>query len=204
LLMEEVVALYLPSARRMARRFRGRGVADEDLLQVASLGLLKAVHGYEPGPGRVFLAYATPTIRGELKRHFRDYGWAVRPPRRLQELSAELSGVVQRLTHELGRSPTYREIAVAAGAGEEEVIEAVTAGQGYSTTSLDAPRGEDGSTWADWLPDGTGEVDLVPDRVALRELLLRLPDRERRILALRFFAGMTQSEIGAEVGVTQM
>lgn len=204
-LREEIVALHLPMAKRVAGRYRGRGVPDEDLVQVAALGLVKAVNGYEPGRGDGFSVYAVPTIRGEVRRYFRDHGWDVRPPRRVQELAGPLSETVQSLEQQLGRSPTYREISTAMQVDEDEVIEVLVARQGYGSASLDAPRGvDDGSSWADHLPDDGDEMEGVAARVALRELLRELPARDRQLLALRFFADKTQAQIGADIGVTQM
>lgn len=203
-LLDEVVVLNLPWARRLAMRYSQRGMASDDLGQVAALALLKAAHGYDPDRGTAFGAYAAPTITGELKRHFRDSGWAVRPPRRLQELRAQLVGSTQRLSQTMGRSPTVAELAEHLGVDQDDVIESMVASGGYSTSSLDAPVGEDTDTWVRFLREDDADMDATPDRLSLEHLLARLPERERRILALRFFADKTQVEIGVEVGVTQM
>ena len=203
-LLNEVVVVNLPWARRLALRWSRRGIASEDLVQVAALALLKAAHGYDTARGTDFAAYAAPTIAGEIKRHFRDTGWAVRPPRRLQELRLHLVGSTQRLTQQLQRAPTVAELAQDLGVDQDDVIEAMVASGGYATTSLDAPAGEDPDTWVRALGHDDADVASTPDRLALEQLLSRLPARERRILALRFFADKSQVEIGAEVGVTQM
>ncbi|MFC5381611.1 SigB/SigF/SigG family RNA polymerase sigma factor [Aquipuribacter nitratireducens] len=205
LLQEEVVLLNLPSARALAMRYRDRGVPVDDLVQVASLGLVKAAQGYDAERGTDFMAYAAPTVTGEVKRYFRDTGWAVRPPRRVQELRAQVATATQRLAADLGRSATVAEVAAELGVGQEDVVEALVSGNGYTTASLDAPPGDDpGTTWADTVSDGEPEQSRVADRVALERLLARLPARDRHILSLRFFAERTQSEIGEQIGVTQM
>ncbi len=202
--VDEVVLLNLPIARSLAMRYRERGVPTEDLVQVASLGLVKAVHGFDAERGRDFLAYAAPTMTGEIKRYFRDTGWAVRPPRRLQELRARMTQVTQSLSQDSGRAPTVKELASALGVDQDEVVEAMVSGNGYATSSLDAPPDGESGSWADTVEDEDTALSATPDRLALEGMLARLPERERRILALRFFADKTQSEIGAEIGVTQM
>lgn len=205
-LVDEVVVLNLPVARALAARFRDRGEQLDDLVQVASLALVKAAQHYEPGKGRGFLPYAVPTITGELRRHFRDRGWGVRPPRRLQELRLSLGAAAQELTHRAGHSPTVPELAEHLGVDQEEVIEALAAAQDYHLASLDAPM--DGE--ADGVPLGAtlgGEderFDKVVDLVSVGPLLASLPERDRHILTLRFFRGWTQSQIAADIGVTQM
>ena len=203
-LVDEVVMLNLPVARSLAMRYRERGVPTEDLVQVASLGLVKAVHGYDAERGRDFLAYAAPTMTGEIKRYFRDTGWAVRPPRRLQELRARMAQVTQGLSQDTGRAPTVNELASALQVDADDVIEAMVSGNGYATSSLDAPPDGESGSWADTVADEDTSLSSTPDRLALEGMLSRLPERERRILAMRFFADTTQSEIGAEIGVTQM
>jgi RNA polymerase sigma-B factor len=202
---DELVTAHMGLAEYLARRFTNRGEPLDDLLQVASLGLLKAVDRFDPERGLEFSTYATPTIVGELKRHFRDKGWAVRVPRRVQELHLRLGAVVSTLSQELGRSPTIPEIAQAAKVSEEEVVEAIEAGHAYRFTSLDAPSGgEDDSALANQL--GVEDQALVDSehRVALSPLIARFPPRERMILHLRFFEGMTQSEIANRLGISQM
>jgi len=200
-----LVTAHMGLAEYLARRFTNRGEPLDDLMQVASLGLLKAVDRFDPERGLEFSTYATPTIVGELKRHFRDKGWAVRVPRRVQELHLRLGAVVSQLTQDLGRSPTIPEIAQSATVSEEEVVEAIEAGQAYRFTSLDASgSGEDESSLADQL--GNEDQGLIDSehRVALSPLIARCPPRERMILHLRFFEGLTQSEIANRLGISQM
>ena len=202
----ELIEAHLGLAEYLARRFNNRGEPLDDLVQVASTGLIKAVDRFEPERGLEFSTYATHTIVGELKRHFRDKGWAVRVPRRMQELHLRLSTLVSTLNQDLGRSPTIPEIAQAAGVSEEEVLEAMEAGQAYRFTSLDAPTpGEDGGGS---LSTSLGEEDEsmvdVEHRVALSPLIAKLPARQQKILHLRFFEGLTQSEIANRLGISQM
>jgi RNA polymerase sigma-B factor len=205
---DRLVASHLPLAEYLARRFSNRGEPLDDLIQVASLALLKAVERFDPDRGLEFSTFATPTIVGELKRHFRDKGWAVRVPRRVQELHLQLSSVVASLAQELGRSPTIPEIAREAGASEEEVLEAMEAGRAYRLSSIDAPRPGDAEEDGTGLAGRLGEDDLgirhVELRLELSPLLSSLPERERTILHLRFFEGLTQSEIAAQLGISQV
>jgi RNA polymerase sigma-B factor len=205
-LRNELVTAHLGLAEYLARRFDNRGEPVDDLVQVASVGLVKAVDRFDPERGLEFSTYATPTIVGELKRHFRDKGWAVRVPRRVQELHLRLSPVVAALGQQLGRSPTIAEIAQHAGASEEEVLEAIEAGHAYRTTSLDAPvKGEDpGQSLGDQLGDDDKSMADTEDWMTLSPLVAGLPARERAILHLRFFQGRTQSEIAARMGISQM
>jgi RNA polymerase sigma-B factor len=206
-LRDELIAAHLGLAEYLARRFANRGEPLDDLIQVASVGLLKAVDRFDPDRGLEFSTYATPTIVGELKRHFRDKGWAVRVPRRVQELHLRLAKVVNTLGQELGRSPTITEIARYAEVSEEEVLEAIEAGHAYRFASLDAPTGggdEDASTLASQLGEEDPSMEDIEHRVALSPLLAKLPPRERTILHLRFFEGMTQSEIASRLGISQM
>jgi RNA polymerase sigma-B factor len=204
----ELVLANEPIARAIAQRYRNRGEPTEELLQTARLGLVKAANGYLPDRGVDFLAYAVPTMTGEVKRYFRDQGWAVRPPRRLQELGLRMNRVRAQLEHELGRSPTVPELAQELGVDHEDVIEALASAQSYQSVSLDAPSpsaGPDaGVTLADTLGSDEDQYALVDDIASLKPLLDRLPARERRILALRFFDELTQQQIGEQVGVTQM
>ena len=204
-LRTELVTAHMGLAEYLARRFTNRGEPLDDLVQVASLGLLKAVDRFDPERGLEFSTYATPTIVGELKRHFRDKGWAVRVPRRVQELHLRLGAVVSTLSQELGRSPTIGEIAQAASVSEEDVLEAIEAGHAYRFTSLDAPSGSDdeGTLAAQLGGDDQALVD-SEHRVALSPLIARFPPRERTILHLRFFEGLTQSEIAGRLGISQM
>ena len=205
---DRLVEAHLGLAEYLARRFDRRGEPLDDLVQVASLALIKAVERFDPERGLEFSTFAVPTIVGELKRHFRDKSWAVRVPRRLQELHLRLGTVVAELTHELGRSPTIPEIADRLDASTEDVLEAMEAGRAYRSSSLDAPvAGEDGDATMP-LSSKMGEVDLnlsnVDERSQLASLLSDLPDRERTILVLRFFDGLTQSQIADRVGISQM
>jgi RNA polymerase sigma-B factor len=204
-LRDDLVTAHMGLAEYLARRFTNRGEPLDDLIQVAALGLLKAVDRFDPERGLEFSTYATPTIVGELKRHFRDKGWAVRVPRRVQELHLRLGSVVSVLSQELGRSPTIGEIAQAAAVSEEEVLEAIEAGHAYRFTSLDAPSGnEDEPSLSSEL--GSEDQGLIDSehRVALSPLIAQFPPRERMILHLRFFEGMTQSEIAGRLGISQM
>ena len=205
---DELVTLHLPLVHFLARRFRDRGEPLDDLVQVGTIGLIKAVDRFDPERGVEFSTYATPTIVGEIKRHFRDKGWAIRVPRRLQELRISLGQATAELSQKSGRAPTVAELAAHLGISEDDVIEGLEGAQAYSTTSLDAHAGGDDGDDAPSLADrlGTDDLDLeaVEYRESLKPLLAALPSRERRILALRFFHGMTQSEIAAEVGISQM
>jgi len=190
----------------LARRFSHRGESPDDLRQVALVGLLKAVERFEPDRGLQFSSFATPTITGELKRHFRDRGWAVRVPRRVQELHLELDRTVNDLSQELGRPPTPAEIAQRAGVLEEDVLESMEAGSLYRLASIDAGRPDDesGTSPAQRLGELDAELMAVDDRVAVGEMLSVLPEREQTIVYLRFFEGLTQSEIADRVGISQM
>ena len=201
----ELVERMLPLARSLARRYANKGEPLEDLEQVASLGLLKAVDRFDLGREVQFATFAVPTIAGELKRHFRDRGWMLRVPREVQELGARLSRTRERLTRELGRSPTVEELAAAVEAGLEQVVEALGAADSYRLLSLDEPRSRDGEAAA---VEAVGSPDAAFERAEERILLRRgfqgLPAREREILRLRFFEGLTQREIAARVGISQM
>jgi RNA polymerase sigma-B factor len=192
-------------AEYLARRFANRGEPLDDLVQVASLGLIKAVDRFDPTREVAFSTYATHTIVGELKRHFRDKGWAVRAPRRMQELYLSLGKVVAALGQELGRSPTIAELAAEVQVSEEEVLEALEAGQAYRSTSLDAPAGtEEGETLGARLGGEDPSLEDAESRATLSPLLGQLGRRERLILHLRFFDGLTQSEIANRLGISQM
>ncbi|HTW08142.1 MAG TPA: SigB/SigF/SigG family RNA polymerase sigma factor [Acidimicrobiales bacterium] len=203
-LREQLVAAHIGLAEYLARRFANRGEALDDLVQVASLGLLKAVDRFDPERGVEFSTYATHTIVGELKRHFRDKGWAVRAPRRMQELYLRLGKVVATLGQELGRSPTIGELAAEVKVSEEEVLEALEAGQAYRSTSLDAPANEEGETLAARLGEEDRSLEDAESRATLSPLLAQLAPRERLILHMRFFDGLTQSEIASRLGISQM
>ena len=205
-LRDELVAAHLGLAEYLARRFSNRGEPLDDLVQVASVGLLKAVDRFDPERGVEFSTYATHTVVGELKRHFRDKGWAVRAPRRMQELYLRLGKVVATLSQELGRSPTIPELANEAQVSEEEVLEALEAGQAYRFASLDAPNpGEDDNeTMASHLGEEDPQLVDAEHRATLSPLISRLPPREQTILHMRFFEGLTQSEIAQRLGISQM
>jgi RNA polymerase sigma-B factor len=209
-LRDELVEAHLGLAEYLARRFSNRGEPLDDLVQVASVGLIKAVDRFDPAREVEFSTYATHTIVGELKRHFRDKGWAVRAPRRMQELYLRLGNVIGILSQELGRSPTVPELASEAGVSEEEVLEALEAGQAYRSTSIDAPgsagagAGEEGDTLAVHLGGEDPELAEAERRAELSPLIANLPEREQTILFMRFFEGLTQSEIASRLGISQM
>jgi RNA polymerase sigma-B factor len=200
---DELITSHLGLAQQLARRFLHRGESLEDLVQVASVALVKSVDRFDPDRGVDFPAFATRTIIGELKRHFRDKGWAVRASRRVQELYLELGHATSSLVQQLGRSPTVAELAEATGASEEAVLEAIEAGQGYRAASIDATESED-DPLAARLGSSDSNYDSVEDRVVLGPALETLPAREQSILRMRFVDGLTQSEIAVAVGVSQM
>jgi RNA polymerase sigma-B factor len=202
----QLVSIHQPLVEHLARRFRNRGEPYDDLVQVATIGLIKAIDRYDPARGVEFSTYATPTIVGEIKRWFRDKGWAIRVPRRLQEMRLEIGSATGALAQELGRSPTVAELAERIGASEDEILDGIESAAAYSTLSLDAPEGSDsdGPSVLDMLGAEDEALEGVENREALKPLLAGLPERERRILLLRFFAGMTQSQIAVEVGISQM
>jgi RNA polymerase sigma-B factor len=205
-LRNQLVEEHMRLAEFLARRFSHRGESPDDLRQVALVGLLKAVERFEPDRGLQFSSFATPTITGELKRHFRDKGWAVRVPRRIQELHLELDRTVADLNQELGRPPTPAEIAQRAGVLEEDVLESMEAGSLYRLASLDSSRSDDEAapSPAQRLGELDTELGAVENRVAVSEMLAILPEREQKIVYLRFFEGLTQSEIAEEIGISQM
>ncbi len=204
-LQEEVVRLNMPLARTLANRYAGRGIPLDDLRQVAYLGLVKAVRGYDPERGREFLGYAIPTIRGEIRRHFRDAGWTVRPPRRIQELQARLWAADAELTQLLHRSPTAPELAEELDVSVDDVLEALSADGCFAPSSLDAPaQDSEAGSLAERLGDLDGEFGRCEARIMLADAVRNLGERDRTILRLRFFEGWTQQQIGEEVGVTQM
>ena len=201
---DELVTMHLPLVQHLARRFRDRGEPHDDLVQVGTIGLIKAVDRFDTERGVEFSTYATPTIVGEIKRHFRDRGWAVRVPRRLQEMRLTLARATADLTQSLGRSPTVRELAEHLGVPEDDVLEGLESAQAYATASLDAGADDEGASIADTMGVEDAALDGVEYRESLRPLLAQLPDRERRIVVLRFFHNMTQSQIASEVGISQM
>ncbi len=203
---DELVELHLPLVEHLARRFAGRGEPLDDLVQVGTIGLIKSVDRFDLDRGVEFSTYATPTVVGEIKRHFRDKGWAVRVPRRLQELRLALGAATEELAHSLGRSPTVAEISARLGVSEEEVLEGLESANAYSTVSLDAGSDSEEGGAAMLAVIGTDDDALegVEYRESLRPLLAQLAPRERQILMLRFFRNMTQSQIADEVGISQM
>lgn len=201
---DELVEMFLPLAEYLARRFSGRGESLDDLVQVASVGLLNVIDRFDPEREVQFSTYAAVTIVGELKRHFRDKGWAIRVPRRLQEVGLRINAVLPELSQELGRSPTIDEIAERCEATPEEILDAMEAVQAYSTTSLESPVGEEGVAPIDVLGTEDPSLELLESWTAVAPAVRQLPPRERKVLYLRFFRGMTQSEIAREVGVSQM
>jgi RNA polymerase sigma-B factor len=201
---EELVAMFLPLAEYLARRFDRRGEPLEDLIQVASVGLLNAIDRFDVSRDVQFSTYAAVTIIGELKRHFRDKGWAIRVPRRLQEVGLRVNAALPELAQELGRSPTVQEIAERCEASPEEILDAIEAVQAYSTTSLDSPLGDEGAAPIEVLGGEDPSLEVLEGWASVAPAVKELPDRERRVLYLRFFRGLTQSEIAKEVGVSQM
>jgi RNA polymerase sigma-B factor len=205
-LRDAVIEDHMPYARHIATRYGGHGASVEDFVQVAYVGLVKAVDNFDPEYGTGFLGYATPMMLGEIKRYFRDATWDVHVPRRMQELTGAIRKVTEALTHDLGRSPTVAELAVRLKADPEEVTEALEAAEAYTTASLDRPVNTDAGSapLAEFLGGDDQRLEAVVDREALKPLLAGLGDRDKRILMMRFFRGMTQSEIGEELGVSQM
>jgi RNA polymerase sigma-B factor len=201
---EELVRMFLPLAEYFARRFDRRGEPLDDLIQVASVGLLNAIDRFDTGRDVQFSTFAAVTIIGELKRHFRDKGWAIRVPRRLQEVGLRVNAVLPELSQELGRSPTVDEIAARCEVSPEEILDAMEAVQAYSTTSLDSPVGEEGAAPIEVLGGDDPSLEILEGWASVAPAVKELPERERRVLYLRFFRGLTQSEIATEVGVSQM
>jgi len=205
-LREQLVMTYLPLARTIARRYQSPRVPLEDLVQVAAIGLMKAIDRYDPGRGIAFSSYAVPTMVGEVQRHFRDHTWGVRPPRDLQERAQRVMTLNRTLGAELGRPPTVCEIADKLKLSLEDVVEALQACDARDTTSLDRPRtiGEECDTLADTLGDEDAGYARIEDAVTAELLMTRIDAREREILRLRFQEDLTQSEIGARIGCSQM
>jgi RNA polymerase sigma-B factor len=204
---DALVEQHLPLVEHLARRFRNRGEPYDDLVQVATIGLIKSVDRFDLERGVEFSTYATPTIVGEIKRHFRDKGWAVRVPRRLQELRLSLASATSELSQRQGRAPTVSELAGHLKISEEEVLEGLESANAYSTLSLDAGdsgSGDEPMPVAETLGTEDEGLEGVEYRESLKPMLERLPPREKKILMLRFFKNMTQSEIAAEIGISQM
>jgi RNA polymerase sigma-B factor len=201
---DRLIAAALPFATRLSRRYRGRGEPLEDLEQVARVGLLKAVDRYDPERG-AFTGFAAVTIIGELRRHFRDRTWGVHVPRRMQEMSLDVGRASAELTGELRRSPTVAELAAHLRVGEDEVLTALETSAAYAPVSLNTPARVDGDAeLGDLVGDPDSDLDAVDDRVTVSALLCRLPERERRILAMRFYGNRTQTDIASELGISQM
>ncbi|WET77958.1 SigB/SigF/SigG family RNA polymerase sigma factor [Amycolatopsis sp. QT-25] len=205
-LRERLILELLPIAEHIAVRFSGRGQPREDLVQVARIGLMKAVDRFDPGVGGDFLAFAVPTVMGEVRRFFRDTGWAVHVPRGMQELRSRLSRATTELTQTVGRAPTPTELAAHLDLDVDTVREGLLAANSYQTSSLDRPVNDGEGSLA--LADVVGELDSrfehIEDRNTVVPLLEKLPERERAILAMRFFDGLTQSQIAERIGISQM
>ncbi|MEV0646697.1 SigB/SigF/SigG family RNA polymerase sigma factor [Phytomonospora sp. NPDC050363] len=204
-LRNEIVSKTLPLADRLARRFAHRGEPLEDLTQVARVGLLKSVEGFDPERGSGFIGYAVPTILGELKRHFRDKGWSMRVPRRLQEAMVNVNSSIDPLSQQLGRTPTVDDLAEHLGLDAETVRDGMGCAHAYAAMSLHTPTEHDGGREIiDMVGNEDPALEAAEARVAVEPLLAKLPDRERNILKMRFFDGMTQSQIASKVHLSQM
>lgn len=204
-LHEEAFLLNTPMAEMFARRYRGRGIEWEDLLQVAFVGLIKAIQGFRVDEGVTFVAFAAPTVTGEIKRHFRDHGWVVRPPRRIQELQVSMHRIEPELVQSLGRPVQPEDLAEALDADVADVVEALSVEGHFSPVSLDTPQGEGNATIADFIVGDDEDVFQHVDQMqSLLPAIADLTERERQILLMRFVFRYTQDRIGAEIGVSQM
>ena len=203
-LRDRIITGYLPLADHIARRYASRGIAKDDLVQVATVGLIHAVDRFDPERGIEFLSYAVPTVMGEVRRHFRDTAWPVRLPRRLQEMRMAINTARVHLSQALGRPATAADLAERLGVPETEVLEGLQAIQTFRSVSLDQPAFDDGNSPAETIGADDLALDLVDNLESLLPLLRELPDRERQILSLRFFGEKTQSQIGTEIGISQM
>lgn len=205
-LRARLVEAYLPLAAQLARRFGNRGEPVEDLVQVATVGLINALDRFDPARGVEFASYAVPTIVGEIKRHFRDQSWSVRVPRRLKELYLSITAATAELSQKLGRAPNASELATYLDLPRQEVLEGLLAANAYRSSSLDEREQGEGESprFANKLGEDDPGLEHVEDREALQPLLAALPERERQILVLRFFGSMTQSQIAEKIGVSQM
>lgn len=203
-LRDRIITGYLPLADNIARRYASRGIAKDDLVQVATVGLIHAVDRFDPERGIEFLSYAVPTVMGEVRRHFRDTAWPVRLPRRLQEMRMAINTASAHLSQTLGRPATTVDLAERLGVSEAEVLEGLQAIQSFRSVSLDQPAFADGDRPAETIGADDLALGLVDNRESLLPLLRQLPVRERQILSLRFFGEKTQSEIGTEIGISQM
>jgi RNA polymerase sigma-B factor len=204
-LRDRAITAWLPMAHRLAHRYAGRGEPLDDLLQTATIGLIKAMDRFDPSLGTDFVGYAIPTILGEIKRYFRDHTWSIRVPRRLQELRMAINEANSLLTHTLGRSATIADIASHLNVAEETVVEGLEGARAYSATSLSTPISADGTAQ---LGDRIGvedhDVELTELRLALEPAIAHLSERERRIITLRFYGNHTQTQIAEQIGVSQM
>ncbi len=200
----EIITTCLPLAHHIARRYRGRGQSHEDLVQVASVGLVSAVNRFDLAKGKDFLSFAVPTMMGEVRKHFRDRGWDVRVPRSLQENNLALKKARASLTQTLGREPTVPELAADLGVEPAEIANIAAAGDSYHSASLDVPVSPDGVSIGDTLGDYDAALDGIDNHETLRPALMALPERERVILVYRFFGQLTQAEIADKVGISQM
>jgi len=204
-LVAELIRLNMPVARSIAVRYRRRGIAEEDLEQVAYLALVRVANTYDHSTGHDFLSYAVPSIRGEIRRHFRDVGWMVRPPRRVQELQGRIASTESGLSSELGHPPTAEDLAAELDTSTDEVEEALAANGCFTPTSLDQVIHEDaGDSIGDQLGNDEAGLAAAEARVVLAPALRRLGERDRKIVGMRFFGQRTQQEIADEIGVTQM
>ena len=203
---DELVEMHLPLVEYLARRFRNRGEPLDDLVQVATVGLINAIDRFSPERGHEFFSFAVPTISGEVRRHFRDLGWSMRVPRRLKDMHVSINNVVSELSQNLGRAPRPTEIADRLGVPVTEVLEGLEASEAYRSSSLDEMlSSEQGSaTVGELVGEADAELDRVDFRQALRPVLAELAERERTIVLLRFFGNMTQTQIAEEVGISQM
>ncbi|MFR2950700.1 MAG: RNA polymerase sigma factor SigF [Collinsella intestinalis] len=204
---EKLVMSHLNLVRFIANKFKNRGEPIDDLIQVGYLGLLKAIDRFDPSRGLEFTTFATPTIMGEIKRHFRDKGWSVRVPRRLQELSAKVNQATDTLTSQLQRSPTIAEIADYLDATVDEVLEAMESSSAYSSVSLEAPSGaddDDTPSVIDRYATEDSDLAFTDDRIIIEEALASFSPRERDVIEMRFLKGMTQIEIAEKLGISQV
>ena len=204
---EKLVMSHLNLVRFIANKFKNRGEPIDDLVQVGYLGLLKAIDRFDPARGLEFTTFATPTIMGEIKRHFRDKGWSVRVPRRLQELSAKVNQATDTLTSQLQRSPTIAEIAEYLDATVDEVLEAMESSSAYSSVSLETPSGmedDDAPSVIDRYATEDEELAFTDDRIIIEEALASFSPREREVIEMRFLQGMTQIEIAEKLGISQV
>jgi RNA polymerase sigma-B factor len=205
-LRTRAISAWLPLARQLARRYSGRGEQLDDLTQIATIGLIKAIDRFDPGYGNDFASFAVPTVVGEIKRHFRDHTWDVRIPRRLQELKLDITTATDALLQSLGRSPTVADLAADLDCSEEEIVEGLDSGRAYTAVSLQTPVGNsgDGTELGDLFGAEDPDLALAELRSSLGTALASLPHREQQIIALRFFGNMTQTQIAERIGISQM